>query len=475
MAREKGYARPAGERVYSPAREDNWDLRWPQSIRIYSKMAREDSQTKSVLLAVTQPITRTPWRLEANGADPEVVRKIAEDLNLPVKGEELSAPIAKNPRKVSWSHHLKRALRWQLIYGHAYFELVWDDASETEDGLTHLRKIAPRHPDTIMKIDVAEDGGLEAITQKHIGGRQKPAKIPVQDLLVYRADDDHDDWIGESMLRAAYKHWRLKDEFLRLEQIVLDRNGMGVAVMKTRSEPSSQERSDAERVVSEVRTGDSGGVVIDMDESFSIEGVKGQLASPRQAIAYHDAQIARTALAHALNLDGGGGSYALAEVQMDLFFQALNDRAQEIADTANQYLVRKMVYNLTGDEHGPFPVIAFDRIEARRSLSANDLATLKNAGLIFADPATDSHIRRIYELPPALPPEKWEEARSQASVTPAVLTDVIRRLQAADATPELSGQIIHALLPTLQGTGPRGHPQRGGANEEPEVLGQGVG
>lgn len=425
MAVEKGYsrARPSGRWAVSASREDNWDLRFPQSIRVFSKMAREDAQVKAVIKSVIQPITGTGWRIEPNGADPAVVRAIAEDLNLPVKGEELSAPVAQNPRRVSWAKHLQRALRWSVIYGHAYFELVWEDASETEDGLTHLRKIAPRHSDTIQDINVAADGGLESITQKPVDGRMREIRIPVEDLLVYCPDDDHDDWIGESMLRAAYKHWSLKDELLRLEQTVLDRNGMGVAVMNTGEAPDEKDMDVAQAIVEGVRSGTDAGVAIKHDEKFSIEGVKGQLVSPRPAIEYHDAMIARTALAHVLNLEGGG-SYNLSDVIVDFYFQAENDIAQYMADTANQHLVREMCFKLTGQTTGPYPVISFDRIEAKRSLTPADLALLKNAGLLFAGPATEAHLRRVYELPP----EEWAEGAMNALAKDRALAQLMHNI-----------------------------------------------
>ncbi|MGO1291279.1 MAG: phage portal protein family protein [Brevibacterium linens] len=401
MPKEMGYARPVSTGAASVARqssEDNWDLRWPQSIRTYTKMSREDSQVKSVLKAVIQPISRTPWRLAPNGADDEVTRIIAEDLNLVVQGEALDDPIIRTPRRASWNQHLRRALKWQLVYGHAFFELVFDDASATEDGLTHLRKIAPRHSDTISKINVASDGGLESIEQRSVG-KLTSVTIPVDRLLAYRLDDDADDWVGESMLRAAYKHWRLKDQFLRLEATVLDRNGMGVPVSKSGFEPTDEDMQRLEDIVTGLRSGDYAGAVVKNDELLEIKGVSGQLVSPREAISYHDSQIARTALAHALNLDGKGGSYALAEVQMDLFFQSLNEIAGQMAETANQHLVRDMVFALTGDSSGPFPRIVFDTIEAKKSLSPQDMAALHNAYLLSDGPKTEAHIRRSYDLP----------------------------------------------------------------------------
>lgn len=418
MAKEIGYATA---HVNRRAVEDNWDLMWPRSVRMFSKMTREDAQVKSVLNAVTGPIKRTTWRVDPNGADEALVRMVAEDLNLPVKGEEVALPYRRSPRRVSWNAHLARALRWTLTYGHAYFELVFDDATETEDGLTHLRKIAPRHPASLTKIQVADDGGLEHVEQHARDGR--PVRIPVESLLVYLHEDDDDLWVGESMFRAAYKHWVLKDEFLRLEQLVLDRNGMGVAVA-TASYGADQAEVDALQELAEgLRSGENAGAALKNGQKLEIKGVSGQLTNPREAITYHDAQIARTALAHALNLEGKGGSYALADVQMALFFQNLNQIAQQVADTANQYLVRDMVDAYAGGAEA-YPLIEFDTIESIKMLTPNDLATLANAGVIFMDATTEDHVRRQYEMPP--------KERGDSAPAPAFSAEVAETVRLAE-------------------------------------------
>lgn len=418
MAKEIGYAVAHRNKR---AAEDNWELTWPRSVRMYSKMTREDAQVKSVLNAVTGPIKRTTWRVDPNGADERIVRMVAEDLNLPVKGEEVALPYRRSPRRVSWKSHLARVLRWTLTYGHAYFELVFDDATETEDGMTHLRKIAPRHPASLSKINVAEDGGLESIEQ--YGKLEKSVTIPVKNLLAYLHEDDDDLWVGESMFRAAYKHWILKDEFLRLEQLVLDRNGMGVPVATASDFAEQQEVNDLQALAEGLRSGEASGAALKHGQTLDIKGVSGQLVSPRDAITYHDAQIARTALAHALNLEGKGGSYALADVQMALFFQNLNQIAQTVADTANQYLVRDMVDAYTG-EVDAYPLIEFDTIESIKMLTPNDLATLANAGVIFMDATTEDHVRRQYEMPPK---ERGEFAPPPG--TTGEMADVERRVQ----------------------------------------------
>lgn len=393
---ELGGSRPVRRSALS---DDNWALQWPKSVRVFAKMAREDAQVKSVLRAVTLPIERTTWRIDPNGADDEVVRMVSEDLRLPVVGESGSDPVGVTGGRVSWREHLPWALR-MLTFGHAFFEKVYTDG---EDGPQRLRKLAPRLQDTIKEVVVAPDGGLEAIVQRQIsdgrGVLLPEVRLDVSRLLAYVHDPETMDWLGTSILRPAYKHWRLKDRLLRLEAEVLDRNGMGVPVYKSVSDVDAADLARGEELATGLRSGESAGASIPASAELTIEGVKGQLVSPREAIVYHDSQIARTALAHVLNLDGGGGSYALGDVQMDMFIQSIDTYASYVATVGNKYLVEDMVEKYTGEKAGPFPLITFDAIGSTTGISPEALTQLINAKAIFTDPALEEHLRRKYELP----------------------------------------------------------------------------
>ncbi|AKF28190.1 hypothetical protein YH66_11850 [[Brevibacterium] flavum] len=399
---ERGYARPQRRSVI---REDNPDLIHPRSVRTFAKMAREDAQAKSVIKAVTLPIERTTWRIAPNGADPAVARMVAEDLNLPMIGD-VAADQKSNLGKVAWQEHLPWALK-MLVYGHAFFEKVYTDGS---DGPQRLRKLAPRLQDTIKKIDVAYDGGLESITQKATtdrNGRFYPeVELEVSRLLAYVNEPEDMSWVGTSLLRPAYKHWIKKDDLLELEAIVLERNGMGVPTYESYSDSDQDDIDRGQEMVEGLRAGDTAGASIKKGSSLSIEGVKGQLVSPREAIVYHDSQIARSALAHALNLEGKGGSYSLAEVQMDLFIQYLQAIAERIATIANKYLVEDMVEKFTGERVGPFPLITFDPVGSKKELTAEALAGLVRDGVIRPDKDLEEEIRRRYNLPPKRPLEE---------------------------------------------------------------------
>lgn len=380
--------------------EDNRMLAFPQCSKTFSKMLREDAKVKAVYRAVTLPIRRANWQVDPNGADLDVVAHVANDLRLRIAGDDPNAPLAGSAGRVSWDKHLEQLL-YALAFGHMFFEQVYEVG---EDGLEHLVKLAPRWPGTIDKINVAADGGLESIEQRAYAGemtQRERTKIPVSQLVAYIFDDIGSQWVGTSIFRPAYKHWKIKDELLRKEVSTLDRNGMGVPVYEG-SELSLDPDADLDRgqeIAENLRSGEFAAASIPAGAKLQLLGVSGQLVSPRQAIEYHDAQIANVVLANFLNLEGGGGSYALADTQSNFFSQSEQTVAEWVCDVANQHVIEDLVRVAFPGYDGPCPRLSFDAIGSRKELSPQDLRALVDAGVILTDKPLEDHQRGLYALP----------------------------------------------------------------------------
>ncbi|GFG74732.1 hypothetical protein MBOT_20970 [Mycobacterium botniense] len=219
---EAGFANPFPGMLSAFSQWDQFEqvpeLLWPNSVRTYTRMWREDSRLASVYYAIALPVLRTAWRIDPNGARDEVTEFVAANLGLPIVGADESKPKPRIRDRFSWSQHLKLALR-HLQYGHQVFEQVYRIG---EDGRAYLRKLAPRPSSTIAYWDIDLDGGLIGITQFPpgtsfgtplgvTGGMQGlQLQIPVNRLVVYVRDPDPGQWIGNSLFRPAYKHWLLK-------------------------------------------------------------------------------------------------------------------------------------------------------------------------------------------------------------------------------------------------------------------------
>ena len=395
------------------------DLQWPASVQTYSRMMREDSRVSSLYAAITLPIRRTPWRLEAAGARDEVVEFCARDLGLPIRGgDDLPQP-ARTKGKFSWTQHLGWALT-NLVQGHSVFEQVY---RADGDGRAHLHKLAPRPQRTISAWNVALDGGLMSIEQMAPASTGKvlygvsPLRIPIGRLVVYTRDMEPGQWIGNSLLRPSFKHWLLKDELIRYQAVAIRRNGMGVPIAESPQGATQDDVDYLARMMQSYTGGSTSGGALPPGAKMSLLGVQGNLPDIQAAIAYHDNMIAIAGLAHFLNLSGGG-SYALASVQADTFVQSVQTFAESIRDTATAHIVEDLVdINFGVDE--PSPRIVFDEIGSRQDATAAALKMLVEAGLLSPDILVEQTVRQQLGFP-AKPADEALAQPEPVTPTPVV-------------------------------------------------------
>ncbi len=464
---EKGYTNAFagfgnGFGMFFDVFEDNPELLWPNSVRTFTKMGREDARTASVLRAVGLPVRRTCWRIDPNGARDEVVAFVATDMGLPIVGQDETAPKPRMTGRFSWSRHLKQALLSQK-FGHSIFERTYTIGP---DGRAHLGRVSARPASTISYWNVARDGELVSVQQWPAGtftgagvilvgpttGPSSPmggAEITSDRLVVYLNEPEDGIPYGNSLLRPAFKHWQLKDKFMRIEAVAAERGGGGVPGFTA----SPEESQDPERIelyremASAYRFGQNAGFAIPAGATFKLYGVEGNtnIADIRQAIEYHDRQMGVVALAHFLNLEGSGGSYALASVQADTFVQSVQTVANDIRDTAQVGLVEDLVTaNWGADE--PVPMLVFDEIGSQQDPLASSLALLAQAGLIRPDPALEAAIRENMNLPSPDPDEAYTalDQPAQPAVTPSTGTAAARARQRREHPKNLQATLFDA-------------------------------
>jgi hypothetical protein len=420
---EKGYVNGLGGWLTWGTANDTFETNpecvWPNSIFTYDRMAREDARVASVLRALGLPIRRTPWRIDPNGARDEVVAHVALDLGLPILGEDTTKPTPRTKGRFSWSEHLQQALTFQQ-YGHAVFEQVYTIEGEGPNARAHLKKLSPRPQSSIAYWNVDRDGSLISVQQWPAGTFSAPGifllapstmgdSISMDRLVVYTRDPNPGVWTGNSLLRPAFKHWKSKDELMRIEVAAARRHGIGVPWIKGNDADSedSERMDDLLKIASAYSGGATAGLALTAGEEAGIMAPTGTPMDPRRAIEYHDHQIALVALAHFLNLDGKGGSYALASVQADTFVQSVQTVANEIRDVAQAHIVEDLVdVNWGPDE--PTPRLVFDDIGSRQDATAAALQMLVNARLLTPDDRLEAFLRSSSGLPGADPDTERE-------------------------------------------------------------------
>lgn len=439
--------------------EENPDLQWPKSINVFDRMRREDPQVKSVLRAVTLPIMRTEWAIDGTGCRDEVTARIAEDLGLPIKGKPPTAPLRTKGR-FSFNEFLRLALL-SLVYGHSYFEQVYDQS----DGSTHLAKLAWRPPRTISNIEVARDGGLVAIEQGGIMGSGK-VRIPVARLVAFVHEREGANWLGESLLRSAYKMWILKDRVLRIQALTAERNGLGMPVFTVGEPPEGtfeemvawleDEIQRGLKIVKEARAGEAAGISLGKGSTFEFKGVQGKLPETDKPIRYYDEQIARAVLAHFLNLGTETGSWALGSTFANFFTDSLNAVAQNMADVIQQHVIEDLV-DLNWGPNEPAPRIVPAAIGEQQQITAEAIKGLIESGAVQVDDGLRAYVRDKFGLPveDLLPSSDDDEASRELA---KFVAEVVQKIYLGTDKPVLrqdeARDIIRRAGADITGDGP---------------------
>jgi hypothetical protein len=279
--REKGYAsQTAGTRWWEDLTdEETPELRWPLSVLVYDRMRRQDAQVASTLRAMTGPIVNTQTRVDGTGCRDEVTLDVAKNFGLPIVGagdEDFSENLRGRDR-FSWTEHKRLALL-MLPFGHSFFEQVYRYDETT--GRFRVRKYGPRLPRTIAKVNTARDGGLVSIEQYALSVADGGATLPVSRLIAYVLEREGGNWLGQSLLRSAYKNWLLKDRGLRTWATSIDRNGIGIPDYEAAGRGKSLDAG--QQIATDMRAGDNSGVARPNGSKLELLGVTGTAARHRE-------------------------------------------------------------------------------------------------------------------------------------------------------------------------------------------------
>lgn len=400
-------------------------LQWPQNLNIYRQM-KTDAQVQALYLGTTLPIRNYIYRVEPNGARDEVVERLAEDLNLPIAGQE-PRPIGRRKRRFSFASHVKLALEAPL-WGHYYFEQV----GEIVDGLWRLRKLAPRPPRSIEVVEVEDDGGLKAIkVPSSNGGPYGSATIPVDRLVAYVWDQEPGHWVGTSMLRAIYKNWLLKDRLIRIDLIKHDRAGAGIPTATGAPGMSRPQLEALDRMAREMKVDEEGGGAVPHGAKMELMGITGSVPDTWASIRGHNEEMARAWLAQVIQLgETQTGSRALGEVHLSSFQVGQDTMADWFVGTFNEHVVEDWVdWNYGEDE--PAPLITFERPEDG-SVAVADLATMVDKNMIEVDEELETWLRQNFKLPTKGTPR---DRTSSSEPSPLTAKRRRNRIEAAGETP----------------------------------------
>ena len=369
--------------------EYNTKLADTRGIVVYDEMRKSDGTVRAAVQAVTLPIRSAEWFIK------------------PASEETKDQEIAEFVRKAVFEHpdmtfddFLREALL-SLPFGVMVFEKVF--GARDIDGKTRIvwEKLAPRLPRSIQKWAIA--GNMFGITQNRSDG--SVVEIPGDKLIVFVNEKEGENWWGTSILRAAYKHWFIKNTIYKIDAIAFERQGLGVPYVKLPEGYTERDRARAEEILKNLRANSQAYIIEPHDYEIGFKDMNAdKTRDPQNSIAHHNREIMKSVLAQFLELgatgaSGSSGSRALSEDHSDLFLQAIESVARSIASAFNKQAIRELV-DLNFDGVKAYPSLDFEGITATDAQQiATAYQTLINAGGVTAQEADEDYFREVLGLP----------------------------------------------------------------------------
>lgn len=384
--------------------EYNTDLQGTDGITIYDKMRKSDATVKASVLVCTLPLRAASWYIEPADEDR--------------KNQEVAELVENNlfgGMSITWDDFLRQALL-MLPFGVMLFEKVF----KTENNKILYKKLAPRLPKGVASWETKNK--KDGITWSKIDGSQ--VSIPMEKLLILVNEKEGDNWWGNSILRASYKHWHFKNNYYKMDAVAFERQSLGIPKCKLPEQAGDPEEDKAVEILKNLRNHEKAYVIEPAGYEIEIMDMKGGVTKdPTNAINHHNRQILLSVLAQFLDLGSGAtGSRALSQDQSSAFFLALQAVAKQVCDAVNNYVIPQLVdLNYTVEEYPKLKCTDIAKIDYNTFSTA--IQRLAQVGAITVDESLEKHIRELFKLPEK--EEIEEEKKPKVKETPE--TDELKK------------------------------------------------
>jgi hypothetical protein len=282
------------------------------------------------------------------------------------------------------------------------FELLW----EKQDGKIALVDMAPRIPHSITRWQLA-DKSFGIVQRSYAEGKQMEIEIPASKLLILTNEQEGDDVTGQSVLRAAYKHWKLLDDIYKIQKISIERFGTGIPVFYPGEGAGDDDLDDAEEMAQNIRSNEKGYIVMPGPKkeggwAFEIvtPGTNSAGDQADKAIQHHSKMITLSVLANFLQLGTDGvGSLALSQDQSSFFLKCLQDVASYVGEQITNQVIKQIVDINFGPQEW-YPYMKCTSLgDVDYGEFSSTLSTLAGAGLVKQDAELLQFVHREFHLP----------------------------------------------------------------------------
>ena len=334
--------------------------------------------------------------------------------------------------KPGWPNLLIATLDTMLTFGFALYEPLY----EADGNRVVWTGFSPRHPTSIVewRTDPQTSEVTAAVQRTPNSGHH--AEIPMQALLHYRTNAATANPEGRSGLLAAVKPWYFKSQAEELEAIGVERDNVGIPVIRVPAEwmsPSASPEQTASleefrRIGRNLRVGSATSVVLPKIPDPSdpkIDQVEFELlASPgtkmidvAPIITRYNVEIAMSLLGDWLYLGHDKvGTQALSVSKIKLWSRTINAWLDRIAEVVSEQGAARLLA-LNGLD-GPAPVLTHTPVRSDDLGAIGQyLAHMSAAGVWTPGTDDENFLRALAELPEvsdeALQAEAERETRMQ--------------------------------------------------------------
>lgn len=389
---------------YITAEEYAIDLQGKYGLQVYDVMRKSDATAHAALQVCKNPILGCEWYFEPASNDP-VDEKIAEH-----------ATYEFFNRKLDYWNIMREGLNF-LDFGFFTAEKVFDtEATWNGKPYIGLSKIASRKQRSILKF--MQDDDTEGITQILPAGRLgsnsgglsvnggTSVNIPRSKLLYVVNDQEGDNYFGVSLLRYAYKPWKIKDGLEIMNAVALENMALGIPYIKKGINNQTVDEGELEAArdrLRQQRVNEEAFLEYPASIEIGWTDMKGNTTKDvMPTIEYQDRQILLSVLAQFLLLgaNDASGSRAVSQDHSRLFVKALDSVAKQWQAAFQNDVVNQWVdLNYSNLPNG-YPKLKHSTISDEDvTETATAVQQLMAAGALHPDKDSENRLRRMLNLP----------------------------------------------------------------------------
>lgn len=382
---------------YITAEEYSIDLQGKYGLQVYDVMRKSDATVHAALLACKQPILGTDWFIEPASDDP-LDQEIADRANYEFFD-----------RKINF-HEIMREGMTFLDFGFFVAELVYEIAEYDGKPYVGVSKIASRKQRSILKWLTSDDQPgvtqiLPAGKTLALGGAS--VSIPREKLLVCVNDQEGENYFGVSLLRYAYKPWKIKDALEIMNAVALENMALGIPYIKKGINGDTVDANELDKLrdrLRQQRVNEEAFLEYPASVEVGWTDMKGNTTKDViPTIEYQDRQILLSVLAQFLLLgaNDASGSRAVSQDHSRLFVKALEAVAKQWQMAFQRDVLNKWVdLNYSNLKNG-YPKLRYGTISDEDVAEVTTaVQNLMTAGALTPDRDVENRLRSLLNLPP---------------------------------------------------------------------------